>query len=71
MTDAGTDTLENHGITLWMVDPLRESSWPQGDYLAGLSLQEARKRVATLNEGRDSETECFVLYGKDMKPLFA
>ncbi len=60
------------GLSLWLVDPVREAKWPQGDGLiAGMCLQDAHGKVAELNSGRTEGIERFVLHDGDDNPLFA
>jgi len=68
---AGKITTADQGVSLWLVDPVRESEWPQGDTIAGLSLNEAKAYVRMLNVGRGPNTEQFVLRDRNMNPLFA
>lgn len=71
-TMANKQTIEHPRLTLWMVDPLRESKWPQdNNIIAGMCLQSAHAKVAKLNEGREPGVELFVLHDVDMNPLFA
>lgn len=60
------------GASLWLVDPVRESKWPQGSgIIAGMCLRDAHVKVAELNSGRTEGTERFVLHDRDDSPLFA
>lgn len=59
-------------ISLWLVDPLSESEWPQDDNLIrGMCLQTVHEQVASLNSGRDGMTERFVVRDQNNEPLFA